>query len=62
MHYREGDFVRVEIRDHSFRIIYKNKFNIQDKKAILNLLGVLEKFSGFSINEIIKMKLDTEWF
>jgi len=62
MHHREGDFVKIEIRDCYYKIIYKNKFNIQDKNAILNLLSVLEKFSGFSVQELIKKKLETEWF
>lgn len=61
--HREGDFVIVEIRDYTRRVLYKNKFNLKDKNAILSLLFVLEKFSGFSIYELIKKKLEIgEWF
>jgi len=61
-HYRKGDYVRIEIRDYTHRTIYKNKFNIKDKNSILALLRALEKFSGFSVQEIIKRKIETDWF
>lgn len=62
-HYREGDTIKVEIRDQTYRIIYKCKFNISNKKSLIQLLGILEKFSGFSITEIVREKLKIgEWF
>ena len=57
MHYRKGDIIKIEIRDETYRILYKKKFNIMDKNAILSLLRTLEEFSGFSIIEIIKEKM-----
>ena len=61
-HIKEGDTVEVKIRDQNYRILYKNRFNIGDRRAIMKLLGVLEKFSGFSITEIIREKLKLgEW-
>jgi len=56
-HNRVGDIMKVEIRDQTYRIIYRTKFNIHDKSSIIKLLEVLEKFSGFSIVEIIKDRL-----
>ena len=62
-HSREGIIVKVEIKDETYRTIYKTKFNIRDKNAILNHLRVLEEMSGFNVVEIIKQKLKIgEWF
>ena len=60
---KKGDLVKVEIRDETYRIIYRNKFNIKDKNAIYNHLKAMEQFSGFSIQQIIREKLKVgEWW
>jgi len=62
-HYRSGDIIKIEIRDMTYRVVYRKKFNINDKNAILNLLVTLEKYSGFSILELIKERMNIgEWF
>ena len=62
-HTRWGDSIKVEMRDQNRNIIYKNKFNITDKKAILAFLGVLETYSGFTIAELLNEKLKVgEWW
>ena len=62
-HERTGDTVKVEIRDTTYRSIYKNTFNIVDKNAIYNLLKALERFSGMSIYQLIQDKLKLgEWW
>ena len=62
-HQRTSDFVKVEIRDSTYRVIYRNNFNIKDRNAIINFLSALEKYSGFSVLQLIKekLKMDT-WF
>lgn len=63
LHYRKGDFVKVEIRDNTYRVVYKTKFYIRDRGKILELFRMLEKFSGFSIYQLIKDKLKVdEWW
>ena len=60
---RNGDMIKIEIRDSTYRVIYRGQFNIRDKNSILSLLAMLEKFSGLSIVELIKLKLDLrEWW
>lgn len=59
-HTRQGDIVKIEIRDFTRAIIYRNKFNIRDKNAIINLLKVLENYSGFSMYTLVKEKLGVE--
>lgn len=62
-HQRWGDTVKVEIKDQTRHVLYSNKFNINDKNAILSFLQVLENYSGFSVLEIINEKLKLgEWF
>ena len=60
-HQRQGDTVKVEIKDFTRRLIYRSKFNIKDKNAILALLQIIETYSGFSVAEIIKSKLESGW-
>jgi len=57
-HRKEGDVVNVEIRDQTRRVLYRNKFNIKDKNAIISFLQVLEKYSNFSIIDLIKKKME----
>jgi len=56
-HRKEGDIVDVQIRDQTRRVLYRNKFNIKDKNAIISFLQVLEKYSNFSIIDLIQQKI-----
>jgi hypothetical protein len=58
---RKGDTVKIEIRDGSERILYKNKFSVNNEKEIYNFLKVIEKFSNLSISSIINNKLGLDW-
>ena len=62
-HRKEGDIVDVKIVDMTRRVLYRNKFNIKDKNAIISFLQVLEKYSNFSIIDLIqkKMKMGDWW-
>lgn len=63
IHLREGDIVKIEIRDQTYRIIYRRTFNIKDKNAILSLIKILEDYSGFSVYQLIRQKLKIgEWW
>lgn len=63
LHRKDGDLVEVRIKDETRKTIYKNRFNARDKNAILRLLEILEKYSGYSINEIIQDRLKIgEWW
>jgi hypothetical protein len=62
-HSRTGDTVKIEIKDFTRRTIYKSKFNITDKNAIIYLIKAIEKYSGFSVLGIIEEKLKIgEWW
>ncbi len=58
---KKGDVIKIEIKDGSQRLLYKNKFSLNDENAIYNFLKVIEKFTNVSINTIINNKLGTEW-
>ena len=62
-HTRTGDIVKIEIRDFTRRIIYRKRFNVKDKNAIMQVLSVLEGYSGYSIAGLIREKLKIgDWF
>jgi len=56
-HRQKGVIIKAEIRDETYRIIYRTKFNITDKEALLTHLQALESFSPFSIIQLLKEKL-----
>tara|TARA_R110000824_G_scaffold34907_1_gene110169 strand:- start:768 stop:992 length:225 start_codon:yes stop_codon:yes gene_type:complete len=53
---RRGDNVKVEIRDETYRLLYRSKFNIVDENAIYDLMKAIEGMGGISINNLIKRK------
>jgi len=53
---RKGDNAKIEIRDETYRLLYRRKFNMSDKNAIYDVLKAIESMGGISINEIIKEK------
>ncbi len=59
---RRGDICKIEIRDQTYRILYKKKFNISDKQALVSALSAIEAFSGFSIQQVIRENLKLDWF
>lgn len=56
-HVRRGNTLKVEIRDDTRRLEYRNKINLQDKNAVIEFLLVLEKYTSLSIYEVIKGSL-----
>jgi len=59
---RRGDNVKVEIRDETYRLLYRSKFNIVDENAIYDLMKAIEGMGGVSINQIIKRKNSEKGF
>jgi len=54
--HRNGDVVKIEIRDQTYKVLYRKKFNGNDMNAWWEVIQVSEKF-GFSVVELIKQKL-----
>lgn len=62
-HNRQGDIVKIEIKDFTRAVIYRNKFNIRDKNAMINFLKVLENYSEISMYDLIREKMGVgEWW
>lgn len=59
-HNIKGNLVKVEIRDETYKVIYKKKFNIKDKNAWWDIINAAEKF-GFSVAMLIRDKLMNNW-
>lgn len=53
-HTINGDVMKIEIRDFTRRIVYRNKINLNDKKSVQGLLVMLEKYCPFSVYDLIK--------
>jgi len=53
-----GDFIKVEVRDSNYKLLFRGKFNLVNKKEIKKLLVTIEKFSGVDINHMISIR---EW-
>jgi len=52
------DFVKVEFRDSNFRLLLRGKFDLNNKKDVMKLISIIEKFSGISLYDLIS---DSEW-
>jgi len=55
---QDGDTLKLEIRDNTYRIMYRGTYKLNSKKDLYNLLTVLEKFTPYTINQIINWKND----
>lgn len=55
--HRKGTLGKLEIKDETYRLLHRSKYNLTNKKDLKKLLMVLEKYSGFTIMQIIK----SEW-
>lgn len=54
--HQKGDIVKIEVRDETFRILYRKKFNVSDRNAWWEVIQGIEIF-GFSVVDLIKEKM-----
>ena len=55
---RNCDFVKVEFRDSNFKLLLRGKFDLSNKKEVIKLISIIEKFSGVSLYDLIS---DDAW-
>jgi len=55
---RGDDTIKVEIRDATHRVLHRGTYRLNSKKDIYFMLSALEKFSGYTIRQIIS---DNDW-
>jgi len=53
----EGDFVKIEFKDTKYKTIFRKKFQVRDKNAWLEVMGIAESF-GISFADLVKFKLE----
>jgi len=53
---RKGAVMTIVIRDSNYKLVNRTNYNLNDAKALYDLLMVIEKFSPHTINQIIKFK------
>ena len=61
-HHRKGDLMSIEIRDQTNAVIFSHRLNLRSREDVKSFLAVIEKFSGFSIYQIIKESLGKQEF
>lgn len=47
------DSMKVEVRDVTYRITHRGTYNLNDIKALYDLLKLIEKFSSYTITQIV---------
>jgi len=50
---RMGSTIKIEIRNEIYRKEYTGTFSLNNKKDLVKILGVLEKYGGVTIAELI---------
>ena len=53
-----GETIKIEIRDNTYKVMYRGTYKTNNKKDVYNMLTMLEKFTPFTINQIINWKND----
>ena len=55
---QKGETVKLEIRDNTYKIMHRRSYKTNDIKDLYELLTSLEKFTPYTINQIINWKND----
>jgi len=58
LHSEKGDTMRIEIKDFTRRIIYRNKINLSDMSSMRRFLSILENQFGIPLRKLIGI---SEW-
>ena len=51
---RFGEVVEVIVRDNTYKVMHRATYKLSKKEDLYNLLVVLEKFSNYTINQILE--------
>jgi hypothetical protein len=55
---RGEETIKVEIRDGTHRVLHRATYRLYNKGDIYNMLSMLEKFTPYTITQIINWKND----
>lgn len=55
---RNGITLKIEIKDATYRAVHRGSYRLNNKRDLFNLLSVLEKYSTYTISQVINWKND----
>jgi len=55
---KNGETIKLEIRDNTYRIMHRGTYKLNSIKDLYNLFSMLEKFTPYTIHQIINHKND----
>ena len=55
-HHIDGDLVKVEIRDMTYKVEYRKKFNVSDANSWIEVLDTAESY-GLEVSKLIQIML-----
>jgi len=58
---RRGDILSMKITDPTYRCLYKGKFKLNSIKDMYYLFSTIEKFSSYSIMEVVNYARSQSW-
>ena len=55
---RQGETIKLEIRDNTYKVIHRGTYKLNSMKDLYYMLSMLEKFTPYTIHQIINHKND----
>ena len=53
---RNGVILKLEVRDITYKVLHRGSYRVNNKKDLYYMLSIIEKFSPYTINQIINSK------
>ena len=55
---QNGETIKLEIRDSTYKVMYRGTYKMNSIKDLYNMFSMLEKFTPYTIHQIINHKND----
>lgn len=55
---RNGETIKLEIRDNGYKVMFRGTYKMASLKDLYNMFSMLEKFTPYTIHQIINHKND----
>jgi len=55
---KDGETIKIEIRDNTYKIMHRGTYKTSSMQDLYNMLSLLEKYTPYTINQIINAKND----
>lgn len=55
---RNGETIKIEVRDSTYKVMFRGTYKLNSVKDMYNMFSMLEKFTPYTIHQIINHKND----